>query len=263
MSEFETIRYETAGGVARITLDRPDKRNAMNAAMFEERGEASRRAADDVDVRLVIVAGEGRSFCAGIDLSELGGLAGAGRERFREFVAMAQRPYRMLAGMAKPVIAAVQGHAIGAGFQLALACDLRVAAADASFAMLEGRYGLVPDLGGSHHLARIVGMARAKELVWTARTVGAEEAVAIGLVNRVDAGGDLGAATEALAQEILAMAPLPQALTKGLIARAAETALEVDFDREADAQLACLASADHREAVAAFLERRPPAFSGR
>src|SRR2546427_1792360 len=98
---------------------------------------------------------------------------------------MAQRPYLAIARMEKPTVAAVQGHALGAGFQLALACDLRVAAPDALFAMLEGRYGLIPDLGGLHHLARIVGPARAKELVWTTRAVGADEALAIGLVNRL------------------------------------------------------------------------------
>src|SRR5439155_12147427 len=178
MTDFETIRYQTDRGAARITLARPDKRNAMNAAMFQELGDAAQRAADDNEARLVIVAGEGPSFSAGIDLGALAGLAGTNEDRFREFVTLAQRPFRLLAGMAKPVIAAVQGHAIGAGFQLALACDLRVAAPDAAFAMLEARYGLVPDLGGSHHLARIVGIARAKELVWTARTVGAEGAVA-------------------------------------------------------------------------------------
>jgi enoyl-CoA hydratase/carnithine racemase len=263
MSEYQTIRCETHDGVARITLARPEKRNAMNAAMFQELGEATQHVGDDDAIRLVIVAGEGPSFCAGIDLGALAGLAGAARERFREFVGMAQRPYRLLASMRKPVIAAVQGHAIGAGFQLALACDLRVAAPDASFAMLEGRYGLVPDLGGSHHLARLIGVGRAKELVWTARTVAAEEAVAIGLVNRLATAGDLHAATDALAEEILTLAPLPQFLSKDLIARAAETPLEAEFDREAEAQLACLASADHREAVAAFLERRPPTFTGR
>src|SRR5438094_5532806 len=170
--DFETIRWSIDDGLATITLARPDKRNAVNQAMFEELGRATALAGDDPAVRAVVITGEGPSFCAGIDLSLIGELAGlASGGDFSTFVDLAQRPFRRLALMSKPSIAAVQGHALGAGFQLALACDLRVAGRDAQFGMLEARYGIIPDLGGMHHLAQLLGPARAKEMVWTARTV--------------------------------------------------------------------------------------------
>jgi enoyl-CoA hydratase/carnithine racemase len=145
LSDFETIHYVVRGGLATITLARSDKRNAVNQAMFTELGDATEAAAAASDVRAVLVAGEGPSFCAGIDLSIIGELAGLVSQAsddeggFRSFVRVAQRPFRSLAGMPKPTVAAVQGHALGAGFQLALACDLRVAATDARLGMLEPR----------------------------------------------------------------------------------------------------------------------------
>ena len=162
MPQFASIRYEASQGLARITLARPAKRNAVTLQMFQELGDATEAAGSDPEVRGVVVAAEGPSFCAGIDvalLAELAPLAARAAEDpdgFRAFVRLAQRPYLNLARMPKPTVAAVQGHALGAGFQLALACDLRVVTADATFGMLEARYGLIPDLGGMHHLTRLV-----------------------------------------------------------------------------------------------------------
>ena len=258
-----TIRYEAEGGIACIALARPDKRNAMNAQMFDELADAAERAASDESVRLVVVSGDGPSFCAGIDVAELARLASIDRSEIRSFVEFAQRPFHTLALMPKPSIAAVQGHAVGAGFQLALACDLRVVAPDASFAMLEVGYGLIPDLGGAHRLARAVGTARAKDLVWTGRSVDAREAVAIGLANRLAPDGELADETDHLVQELLAQAPVPQRLTKALIDQAAETPFEAELQRESEAQVAAVASDDFREAVSAFAERRRPRFTGR
>ena len=258
-----TVRYESADGVARIALARPDKRNAINAQMFEDLAECAERAASDESARLVVVSGDGSSFCAGIDIAELARLASIDRSEIRSFVEFAQRPFRALALMPKPSIAAVQGHAVGAGFQLALACDLRVVAPDARFAMLEVGYGLIPDLGGAHRLARSAGTARAKDLVWTGRSVDAGEALAIGLANRLAPEDDLAGETDRLVQAILAQAPVPQRLTKVLIDRAAETPFEAELQREADAQAIAVASDDFREAVSAFAERRRPRFTGR
>jgi len=260
VSEFETIRYETNDALAAITLARPEKRNAVNHEMFTELGQAADRAASDPEVRAVLLRGDGPSFCSGLDLSALGDLAGMTGARFRSFLRLAQRPFLVLSRMAKPAVAAVQGHALGAGFQLALACDLRVAAGDATFGMLEARYGLIPDLGGSHHLARLVGPARAKELVWTTRPVPAEEAMRIGLVNRVVFTSNLAQEAEQLCRDVMAYSPTAAASTKSLISRAAETAFETELEREADAQAACLEGDDHRESVAAFLEGRTPQF---
>jgi len=235
--------------VARITLARPDKRNAMNAQMFAELGDVAELAGRDPEVRAVIVTGEGQSFCAGIDLAVLRELAGIQEPELRSFIRMAQRPYLAIARMDKPTVAAVQGHALGAGFQLALACDLRVAAPDASFAMLEARYGLIPDLGGAYHLTRIVGPARAKELVWTARRVEAEEVSAIGLVNRVARNGDLDGEANRLLEELLAHPSVPQALSKALMDGASQTSLEIELEQEAHAQAACIRAGTTPKAV--------------
>src|SRR6266516_5308537 len=147
MPDFQTVRYEKRDGIAAITLSRPEKRNAMNREMFAEAADAAEEAGRDPDVHGVLLAGEGRSFCAGIDLgllAEFGTLAALPGSQFRSFVKMAQRPYRVLARLEKPTLAAVQGHALGAGFQLALACDLRVLATNARMALLEARYGIIP-----------------------------------------------------------------------------------------------------------------------
>jgi enoyl-CoA hydratase/carnithine racemase len=266
MSGFETVRYETRDGIAAITLARPEKRNAVNREMFVEIADAAEKAGSDPDVFGVLLAGEGQSFCAGIDLgllAEFGTLAALPGSQFRSFVKLAQRPYRVLARLEKPTLAAVQGHALGAGFQLALACDLRVLATSAQMALLEARYGIIPDLGGMHALTRIVGTGRAKELVWTARTVEVDEADRMGLANRVVEEQKLMDEAETLLREVLAHSPVAIAQSKALIDHAAETPLEVEFEREAQAQTTCVQSEDHREAVAAFFEKRSPRFTGR
>jgi enoyl-CoA hydratase/carnithine racemase len=260
VSAFQTIRYQVDEGVGRITLARPDKRNAINREMFAELGDATADAGDDPKVRAVIVEGEGPVFCSGLDLGAVADLATLRGPSFRAFVRLAQRPYLNLARMPKPSIAAVQGHAVGAGFQLALACDLRVVAEDAKFGMLEARYGLIPDLGGAHQLSRLVGPARAKELVWTTRLVDADEAERSGMADRVVATDQLAKAADQLAGEVMAYSPTAAALAKSLIARAHETGLEQELEREADAQAICLDSDHHRESVAAFLEKRAPTF---
>ncbi|MDP9343013.1 MAG: enoyl-CoA hydratase-related protein [Actinomycetota bacterium] len=263
MSDHETITYEAGDGIATITLARPDKRNAMNSAMFLELGEATEEAARDPAVRVVLVRGDGPSFCAGIDVSSFAELAGAGTSAIPAFVRLAQRPFRNLATMAKPTVAAVRGNALGAGFQLALACDLRVVADDARMGMLEIRFGLVPDLGGNRPLAALAGPDRAKELIWTGRIVEAEEADRLGLCTRLVPADGLDENTRALAEELAAAPPIPVSLVKSLVVRAPETTLEAMFEREGQGQLLCLSSEDHREAVAAFFEKRPGRFEGR
>jgi len=263
MADYETITYSVHDGVATIQLARPRKLNAVNFQMFEELGAATGEAARDPGIRIVLVQGEGRSFSSGLDVAVLGQLAGTRGARFHAFVETAQRPMRHLATMAKPTIAAVQGHAFGAGFQLALACDLRVVADDVKMAMLEVRYGIIPDLGGPHRLPRLVGPARAKEIIWSGRAVEAEEAAAIGLANEVVPADRIHAEAEAYARNLMTSPPIPVSLTKSLINRAAETPLETAMEHMAQAQERCLESDDHKEAVEAYLEKRPARFTGR
>ncbi len=259
----ETITYEVAHGLATIALHRPDKRNAMNAAMFRELGDAATAAAEDGAVRAVLVRGEGPSFCAGIDLTSFPDLFGKPPAELREFVALAQRPFAALASMPKPTIAAVRGHALGAGCQLALACDLRVAADDAQFGILELNFGIIPDLGGNSRLTALVGPARAKELIWTGRRFDAAEAERLGVVNRVVAPAELDYEAIGLAAAVAARAPLPVRHVKTLVDRASREPLDALMAAEMDAQAVCLSSEDHREAVSAYLERREPRFQGR
>jgi len=263
MSAYETITYGVEDGVATISLARPVKRNAMNAPMFVELGDASEEAARDPGVRVVVVRGEGPSFSAGIDVSAFAELAAADTSTILAFVRMAQRPFRNLATMAKPALAALRGHALGAGFQLALACDLRVVADDARMGMLEIRFGLLPDLGGNRPLAALIGPDRAKELIWTGRIVEAEEANRLGLCTRLVPAAHLDEEAGTLAAELAAAPPIPVGLVKGLVGRASETTLEAMLEREGQGQNLCLSSQDHQEAVAAFFEKRPGRFEGR
>jgi enoyl-CoA hydratase/carnithine racemase len=260
MKEWQTIRYEVGDHLATIELARPDKRNAMNRFMFEELGSATEEAANDPAVRVVVLKGEGSSFCAGIDLAQLAELAGIEASRLGEFVDLAQRPYRMLATMPKPTIAAVQGHAIGAGFQLALACDLRILADDAGFAMLEVRYGLIPDLGGPHRLAALVGPARAKELIWTGRTVAADEALSLGLAERLVPADELPEVADSLAADLLRHSPTALRRGKTLVDRAPMLDLDQHLAEAGRAQAEAIGGPDHAEAVAAFFERRDARF---
>jgi 2-(1,2-epoxy-1,2-dihydrophenyl)acetyl-CoA isomerase len=250
MPEFSTIRYAVTEGMAAITLARAEKRNAITLDMFRELGDATEAAGADPEVRGVLVSGEGSSFCAGIDLGLLAELtpmasrSGEEPDAFRSFVRLAQRPFLALARMPKATLAAVQGHALGAGFQLALACDLRVAGDDASFGMLEARYGLIPDLGGMYHLARLVGPGRAKELIWTTRTVQADEADRLGLVNQVVDASDLPQAAAEMLRACTTHSPTAVALTKELIEAGSRRTFEEELDREADAQTDAISSMD-------------------
>lgn len=263
MSDFETLVYGIHDGVATITLNRPEKLNAVNAQMFTDLGDAAERAAADPGVRVVLVRGEGRGFCAGIDVLLMGQLAGSRGARFRTWAKGAQRGYLTLATMEKPTVAAVRGHALGAGFQLALACDLRIVADDVTFGMFEVKYGLVPDLSGNHRLTRLIGPGMAKELIWTGRTVDADEASRLGLANRVVPVDALEEEAEAFVRELAASPPIPVSLTKSLINRAAEMPLEAELELSAQAQAQCVETEDHREAINAFMEQRPPRFHGR
>lgn len=257
MTEPDTIRYSVADGIATIELTRPDKRNAIDERMFGLLGDAAESARDDDGVRGVLVAGEGPSFCAGIDLELLASLGGIGRDELHAFISRAQRPFLLLATMPKPVVAAVQGHALGAGCQLALAADIRLAAEDASFAIMEPRYGIIPDLGGPHRLERAVGPAFAKEMVWSTRSVGAEGARRRGLVSHVVGVDELRAEAERLLRAFVAHSPTVLALTKILIDGAPQTSLQEEMAREARAQVLAISGATAGDATDELLQREP------
>jgi len=257
----ETVGYQVDEQVATVTLNRPEKLNAMDRGMSEELERAVARAAADPEVRAVVVTGAGRAFSAGLDVAEFTGMAGV--EDTDRVIGGLQRAITAFELLPKPVVAAVNGLAVGGGLQLAIACDLRLASETAEFATWEMRWAIVPDLGGTERLPRLIGLGRAKELVFTGRQVTAGEALQIGLVNRVVPAVDLAAAAADLAGG-LASGPT---LALGM----AKQALNESFDRSTSdgmaaarrAQRLTLASADHAEALAAFTDRRPPRFTGR
>jgi 2-(1,2-epoxy-1,2-dihydrophenyl)acetyl-CoA isomerase len=249
-------------GVATLTLNRPEARNALDLAMRAALATALRDLEADPSVRVLIVQGAGEHFCAGGDVKLLQDhrmTAGEGRSR----VEALNEAVLALARFRAPTIAMVDGGAVGAGCNLALACDLVVASDRARFGEVFARLGLVPDAGGLHFLPRRVGLARAKELVFTADIIEAAEAERIGLVNRVVPVAELATHTQALARRIAAGPPRALALAKSLLNRSLAVDLETTMAWEAVVQGVLLASEDHREGLAAFFERRPARFVGR
>src|ERR687894_3161228 len=258
----DLVLTEDRGAVRHVVLNRPEKRNAFHDELVLATGAALRAAADDPDVRCVVVRGNGPMFSSGMDLGALAALAAA-PERLRAFRRDCLEAWNLAEEMPKPVICAIQGGCIGGALELALACDFRVLAADAVVGMPETRIGLIPDVGGSSRLPQVVGLGRAKELVMTGKLIGAEEAERIGLANRVAPAEDLDAAVQALADELLACAPLAVGLAKRVLDASARPALSTTLELEVLAQERCAATADFAEGARAFREKRQPEFSGR
>lgn len=264
MSTDTTIQIETDGGVRTIRLNRPDVLNSFNTAMLQELGKAVRDAERDKTVRCVVITGSGRGFSAGQDLADVS-------SRYKsdqpiELGAHIRKLYNpLIAAMRtieKPFVASVNGVAAGAGCSLALACDIRIAAESASFIEAFVNVGLVPDSGSTFFLPRLIGTSRAFEMAVTGRKVKADEALALGLVNRVVPDAELSAETKKLAQQLANLPPRAIGLTKRAMNAAWTADLEGQLDYEAMLQTVAGQSKDHREGIAAFLEKRPPKFTG-
>jgi 2-(1,2-epoxy-1,2-dihydrophenyl)acetyl-CoA isomerase len=254
------LRLEVDGPVATITLDRPTALNALTVPVKVALRETLESLAADRSVRVVILTGSGRAFCAGQDLAErdqpdAAPLEVEVRERYNPII-------RAIRSMGQPVIAAVNGVAAGAGASLAFACDIRIAAEEARFVLAFGRIGLVPDSGATWFLPRLVGPAKAAELALVGDRVDAAEALRLGLVSRVVAADELLPEARSLADRLAEGAPLAMALTKEALQRSLTVTLDEALDGEAKLQGIAGASADHAEGLAAFKEKRPPRFAG-
>lgn len=256
------VLTEDRGATRHVVLNRPQKRNALNIELVETLGDVLRAAAADTAVRCVVLRGEGTTFSSGMDAADLAAIADD-PETLRDWRERIISIWNLCDQMAKPTIAQIHGACLGGAAELALACDLRVVAADAQVGLVETRIGLVPDLGGCSRLPAIVGLGRAKELIMASRFIDGVEAERIGLANRVAPAGELGAATELLVGELLACAPLAVGLAKSIIGASALPAFGETLEQEVTAQELCATSEDFAEGVQALSERRPPRFRGR
>ena len=257
-----SVLVEQVEGIARVTLNRPEARNALDLAMREGLEAALRTLEGDQAVRVLVLAGAGEHFCAGGDVKLMQARRMSAAEGQQRVEAM-NRTILALARFRPPTIAMVDGYAVGAGCNLALACDLVVASDRARFGEVFARIGLIPDGGGIYLLPRRVGLAKAKELVFTAEIIEAAEAERIGLVNRVVPAAELAARTLALARRIAEGPPRVHAMAKSLLDRSLAIDFETSLAWEGLAQGLMIESEDHREGLAAFFEKRAPRFTGR
>jgi enoyl-CoA hydratase len=246
--------------VATLTVNRPDKLNALNRELIGELGQAIDELRSRDDVGGIIVTGAGRAFVAGADIGEIATQNAAGA---RALAMRGQAVFRRFETSPKPVIAAVNGFALGGGCELAMACHVRVASEAAKFGQPEVKLGVIPGYGGTQRLARLVGKGRALQLLLTAEMIDAPEAYRIGLVNRVVAAGELLGAAEAMLRQMLANAPLALALCLESVDRGLEMSLEEGLTLEASNFGLSAATQDMAEGTRAFLEKRPPTFAGK
>ena len=251
------------GPVATLTLNRPERLNSFLGSMRDEIGDGLEGLGARDDVRVVIVTGAGRAFCAGADVEYLADLIENGEiEEASALVEAGRRVVRAIVDMPKPVIASLNGPAAGGGANLALACDLRIASDRASIGQTFNRIGLHPDWGGTWFVPRLVGPARAAELFFLAEMLDAKEAERIGLFNRVVPHDDLATETRAMADILAAKPALSLRLAKEALRRTVDATLDEMLDYEVYAQRECFESADALEGTRAFVEKRAPRFGG-
>ena len=255
------INYERRESFAIVRMNRPDKLNAISREMIGELSETLSRAATDQELRAIILTAEGeRAFSAGTDLAELIDVSASDA---RSVANRGQALCNQIESSPVPVIAAVNGIAAGAGCELALACHLRIGSSNSSFSLPETKLGIVPGYGGTQRLTREIGRGRALEIMLTARTVSAEEALQIGLLNRMTAVAELMPEALRLANEIAQLAPLAIRSCLEAVTRGVDMQLEKALDLEAQLFARLFATDDMREGTRAFLEKRPPVFKGR
>ena len=252
----EHIKVEKKKEIGIITLNRPEVRNALNRKMIQELGNVLTGLENDLQIRVIIITGN-KDFCAGADIKEMNAIK---PEEIETFCRWGHKVFDQLEGMGKPVIAAITGFALGGGCELALACDIRIAGESAKLGQPEVNLGLIPGFGGTQRLSRLVGIARAKEMILTGKIINAKEAASIGLVNRVVKDEELMIAVEEMAQVIAQKAPIAVMIAKTLINENQE--IKEGLEKEIDFFVQCFATQDRLEGINAFLEKRKPEFKG-
>ena len=257
---YQLLTFDVADRIATITVNRPDKLNALNDAVMKELGAAIDEAIARDDVGGVLLTGAGRAFVAGADISEMVDEPALAMKARAE---RGQRTFRRFETSPKPTVAAVNGFALGGGCELAMACHIRIASESAKFGQPEVKLGIVPGYGGTQRLPRLVGKGRALQLLMTGEMIDAAEAYRIGLVNRVVAGADLMSSARSMLGTIIAQGPLAVALCIDAVDRGLEIPLDDAMALEASYFGMLAASVDKAEGMRAFLEKRGPAFTGR
>ena len=261
MPSYENVRYEVDGFIATITVAREKALNALNRTTLSEIAWALGEADGDARVRCVIVTGAGdKAFIAGADISEM---AEQGATEARGFAAAGRRVGDVLENMGKPVIAAVNGFALGGGCELALACDFIYASDKAKFGQPEVNLGVIPGFGGTQRLPRRIGAGRAMELILTGDLIGADEALRVGLVNKVFPAAELMAETKKCAEKIASKGPLAINYARRAVRKSAELSLSSGLDLEAELFALLFATQDQKEGMKAFLGKRPATFEGK
>ena len=257
---FENILLERRGRVALVTINRPDKLNALNIKTREELANALDELRADAEIRVVVLTGAGeKAFVAGADINEF-----AGRTAVQQRAVMKARNIFVTAeDFPKPLIAMINGFCLGGGFELALSCDIRIASEKARFGQPEINLGIIPGGGGTQRLTRLVGEGKAMQMILTGEMIDAQEASRLGLVNEVHPVADLEAKTMELANKIAEKSPVALAMAKTAVKAAARTTLRAGLDQEIDLFALCFSSEDKEEGVRAFLEKRKPEFKGR
>ncbi len=260
----ELIKVTQDSGIVTITLNRPDRLNAFVGHMRRDLAEALEQAGSDPDVRVVVLTGAGRAFCAGGDVHFMAELVERNDvEEFARLLGAARRVILAVRHMTKPVLASINGPASGAGFNLALACDLRIASANATFSQSFVKLGFHPDWGGTYFLPRLVPPNIACELFFLGDSIDAQQALRLGLLNRVVPPEELQNETRRLAERLRDGPATSIAAAKHAVYVSSHDSLEQMLQYEVDAQLRCFETEDGREGVRAFLEKRPPRFIGR
>jgi enoyl-CoA hydratase len=257
---YETLRVEINGAVAVITIDRQERRNALSSAVRAELIAAIDALRDDDAVRVLVLTGAGdKAFVAGADINEF-----ASRTPLEQRRAMSGRTiFQAIAECPKPVIAMINGYALGGGCELALACDVRVAADTAKLGQPEINLGIIPGGGGTQRLPRLVGTGQAMRLILTGEIIGADEALKIGLVEMVFPAAELHERTMEIARQMATRSPVALDAAKSAVRAAAQTSLDAGLAYETELFITCFSCDDKREGIAAFLEKRPPEFKGR
>ena len=259
--DLEFVTYEVDGGIATITVNRPDKLNALNDAVMADIDQAFQRAKDDADCRVVILTGAGeKAFVAGADIGELATqTVRGGKEKSLRGQAILAR----IENLGKPVIAMINGYAFGGGLELALSCHLRTIAAEAKIGLPEVGLSIIPGYGGTQRLPRIIGRGRALEMILTGKPIDAATAHGFGLANRIAPAAELREATEGLAKAIMGNGPLALAMATEAVIRGTEVSQEEGLRIECDLFGVISSTDDMREGLNAFLEKRTPSYTGK